>query len=128
MANTVTITGRLTRDPNYTEGTEAKKSRAFFTVASDRAGEGTDFVPVTVFGKTADAASKYLSQGHQVAVTGHLASSSFERDGNTNYSLDVIGERVDFLGKPATASGPGKAMANAVSTDASTRDHDGPGF
>ena len=128
MANNVNLTGRLTRDPDYTEAAEGKKSRAFFTVASDRIGEGTDFVPVTVFDRAADAAAKYLCQGHQVAITGHLASSNFERDGNTTYGLDVIGDRVDFLGKPASAGGPANSMANPMHADATTRDHNGPGI
>lgn len=114
MANNINITGRLTRDPQYNEGADGKKARARFTVASDRIGEGTDFIPVTVFGPTAEAAAKYLTKGHQVAVTGRLASSSYERDGATNYSLDVIGERVDFLGAPANTGGPGKSLDNTV--------------
>ena len=84
-------------------------------------------MPVTVFGKTADAAAQYLAQGHQVAITGHLATSSYERDGQTTYSLDVIGDRVDFLGKPAGSGGPGTSFANTVTAGAH-HDPDTPGI
>lgn len=126
MANTITLTSRLTRDPNYTEGADGKKSRAYFTIASDRAGEGVDFVPVTVFGKTADAAAQYLGQGHQVAITGHIASFRLERDGQTTYGLDVIGDRVDFLGNPAGSGGADRSLANTATANAH-RDPDAPG-
>ena len=121
MANNINITGRLVRDPHFIEGTDGKKSRAHFVVASDRVGSGADFIPVTVFGPTADATAKHLAKGHQVAVTGHLASSSYDTDGVTNYSLDVIGTRVDFLGRPTNAAGPGASLATtatAASQDA----------
>lgn len=126
MANNINITGHLTRDPQYTEGTEGKKSRARFTVASDRIGDGADYIPVTVFGPTADAAAKHLAKGHQVAVTGRLASSSYEHDGQTTYSLDVIGERVDFLSKPPSASGPGKSLDNTLQSASPDNDRPKP--
>lgn len=97
--NTITITGRLTRDPNHTPGDEDRKSRVFFTVASDRPGKdaGTDFIGFTAFAGLADTIGEHLEKGRQVAVTGRLVSNSYERDGETVYTLDPIAERVDFL-------------------------------
>lgn len=118
MANTTFLTGNLTRDPDYSPGTDTTKARARFTVAADRMGEGTDFVPVTVFGATADAVSRYLGKGDQVAVTGSLSSSSYERDGKTIYSLDVVANRVDFLTRREGPSIPAPSLAATHETPA----------
>lgn len=97
--NTLTLTGRLTRDALLTEGST---DRAFFTIAIDRPGsdDGTDFIGVTCFGPTARAVTEHIGKGHLVAIQGRLRSSRFERDGETVHSLDVIANRVEFLARP----------------------------
>ena len=97
--NTLTLTGRLTRDANLTEGST---DRAFFTIAIDRPGSdgGTDFIGITCFGPTARAVADHIGKGHLVAIQGRLRSNRFERDGETIYSLDVIANRVEFLKTP----------------------------
>ena len=97
--NTLTLTGRLTRDANLTEGST---DRAFFTIAIDRPGSdgGTDFIGVTCFGPTARAVSEHIGKGHLVAIQGRLRSSRYERDGETIHSLDVIANRIEFLARP----------------------------
>jgi single-strand DNA-binding protein len=97
--NTLTLTGRLTRDAILTEGST---DRAFFTIAIDRRGSdgGTDFIGVTCFGFTARAVAEHIGKGHLVAIEGRLRSSRFERDGETIHALDVIANRVEFLARP----------------------------
>ena len=99
--NTLTLTGRLTRDAKLTEGST---DRAFFTIAIDRAGSdgGTDYIGITCFGATARAVAEHLGKGHLVGIQGRLRSSRFERDGETIHSLDVIANRVEFLARPKT--------------------------
>lgn len=66
-------------------------------VAVDRINKGTDFITVKCFGKTADIINEYVDKGRRIGVTGTLSSGSYERDGVTIYSLDVIAQRVDLL-------------------------------
>jgi single-strand DNA-binding protein len=98
--NHVSLTGRLVADPqgSSTQSTD----RAFFRLAIDREGDGrgTDFIPVTCFGGQANAVLKHIGKGHLVAVDGRLQSSSYERDGERVYSLEVVARRVEFLKAP----------------------------
>jgi len=109
--NKVIITGRLTKDPEL-RYTQSQKAVVSFTLAVDRglskqkrqeaeqAGYPTaDFPRVTVFGKQAENASKYLSKGSQCLVDGRIQTGSYEdrQTGKRIYTTDVIAERVEYL-------------------------------
>ena len=99
--NNVSLIGRLTRDPEvrYTAGTQMAVAK--FTVAIDDGfGEKkrTNFIPVTVFGKTAESCEKYLAKGRLVGVQGKIQTGSYtNKDGATVYTTDVVADRVEFL-------------------------------
>lgn len=90
------LIGRLTKDPEL-QGKETKYTK--FTIAVDRIGKDkeADFIPVTVFGKQAENAVKYLAKGRKVAIDGHIQSGSYEKDGKKIYTLEVIADRVEYL-------------------------------
>lgn len=101
--NRVILIGRLTADPElqFTQGGTAYSSVA---VAVDRDfkpenGEReTDFVPVTVWGKSAENLAKYMSKGRQVAIEGRLQIDKYEKDGKKRTATKVVASRVEFLG------------------------------
>ena len=102
--NSVTLIGRLTRDPEtrYTSDTQTAVTR--FSIAISRGKDkngndkGADFPNVTVFGKQAENCEKYLKKGRMVAVQGRLQTGSYEKNGQKVYTTDVIADRVEFLG------------------------------
>ena len=102
--NSVTLIGRLARDPelSYTPNTQTAVCR--FTLAVDRprrGGEdaGADFIRITVFGKSAENCDRYLSKGRQAAVHGRIQTGSYKnREGVIVYTTDVIADNVEFLG------------------------------
>ena len=109
--NSVTLIGRLARDPelSYTPNTQTAACR--ITLAVDRPkrngdaqGDGdyvrsADFIRVTVWGRQAETCDRYLSKGRQVAVQGRIQTGSYKnRNGDTVYTTDVVAERVEFLG------------------------------
>lgn len=112
--NNVTLIGRLTRDPEvrYTSGTQMAVAR--FNLAVDRQykreGEPTaDFIPIVVFGKTAELCEKYIAKGRQVAIEGRIQTGNYtNKDGNKVYTTDVVANRVEFLGyaKDSNAAAP----------------------
>jgi single-strand DNA-binding protein len=59
------------------------------------------FVRVVVFGKQAESCSQYLTKGRPVFVEGRLQYRSWEQDGQKRSTLDIVAERVQFLGSPA---------------------------
>lgn len=99
MNNWVGI-GRLTKDPEV-RYTPEQMAVAKFTVAIDDGwGEKkkTNFIPVTVFGKTAENCEKFLAKGRRVAVEGKIQTGSYERqDGTKAYTTDVVASRVEFI-------------------------------
>ena len=101
--NKVMLIGRLTRDPDvrYTQSAESK-AVAKYTLAVDRRfkdanGERqADFSSCTAFGKAAEFVKNYLRKGTKIAVTGHIQTGSYEKDGVKHYTTDVIIEEQEF--------------------------------
>lgn len=105
--NTLTIIGRLTRDVSgnvlaYTAGGTARLN---LSIAVNRAqksgGEWSDkvsFFDVTVWGKTAENISPYLSKGKQIAVQGYLEQQRWEKDGQKYSKVCIIANQVQLLG------------------------------
>ena len=104
MTNSLVLVGRLTRTATlkYT----GDKARANFTLAVDGNGTGnTSYVPITCFGRTAEAVHEYTDKGHLVSVEGRISSGKYTNDaGETVYTLDVIAARVGFISKPRNAT------------------------
>lgn len=111
--NSVTLTGRLTRDPDVRQVNDSTIAR--FTLAVDRRGkkDEADFISCVAFGKTAELISKYLHKGSQMGATGRIQTGSYEKNGQKIYTTDVIVNEMDFLGgkseeaKPAEKHGVG---------------------
>jgi single-strand DNA-binding protein len=102
--NKVFLMGNLTRDPEIrytTSGSPvANFGMAVNRVYTDQSGEkkeDTCFVRVVVFGKQAETCGKYLSKGRLILLEGRLQYRSWESDGKKRSSMDVIGERIQFL-------------------------------
>jgi single-strand DNA-binding protein len=122
--NKIVVVGNLGRDPEmrYTPQGTAVCS---FTVASnerrkDKAGEQQDVVTwfrVTVWGKQAETAAKYLTKGRQVYVEGRLHVEEWtDRDGKQRHTLEVNASDVRFLDGGAAVEGvPVRQSAQAAS-------------
>ncbi len=102
MLNQVVLVGRLTKDIEVSE-TENGKKYATVTLAIPRSFKNadgeyeTDFVSVKLFDNIAENTSEYCKKGDIVGVKGRMQSGSYEKDGETKYTLDVVGEKVTFL-------------------------------
>ena len=94
--NSVLLIGRLTRDPERVD--RSGNVICTFTIAVDRPKDGADFIRIVAFGKQAENCSQYLAKGRQVAVQGHIQTGSYPKEGQTIYTTDVVGDRVEFLG------------------------------
>lgn len=72
----------------------------------DRDGQdkGTDWINCVAFGRTAENIGKYFSKGSQIAVTGHIQTGKYDKDGETHYTTDIIVDRFDFCGKKSEST------------------------
>lgn len=94
--NRVDLIGRLTRD-NKLEYTTSGKAFLKNAIAVDRRGEGTDFINLIAWEKTAEFMDKHFKKGSRLGISGRLQSSSYtDREGKNRTSIDVVVEAVDF--------------------------------
>lgn len=104
--NKVMLIGRLTRDPQL-RYTPSGAAVADLGMAVNRYYKGQDgnrqeevcFIDVTVWGRTAENATEYLSKGRQVYVEGYLRLDSWEdkNTGDKRSKLKVVANNVQFL-------------------------------
>ena len=104
MLNQINLCGRVTTDIEI-KTTPSGKSVAQFNLAVERDfsnndGEReTDFIPVVVWGGTAEFASKYFSKGKMMIVGGRLQTRKYQtQNGENRYVTEVIANNVYFAG------------------------------
>ena len=99
--NSVSLIGRLTKDPDVRYSAATQLAVARFSIAIDRPGKdkGTDYPNIVCFGKTAELVEKYLTKGRLVGISGRVQTDSYEKDGRKVYTTEVVADRVEFLGK-----------------------------
>jgi len=124
MLNKAMIIGNLCDDPEM-RSTQSGTPVANMTVATNREWtddrgekqEDAEFHRIVVFGNQAQACGDYLEKGRQVYVEGRIQTNEWEdRDGNTNYTTEIVAQTVQFLSggsggggqqKPPTSEPPG---------------------
>lgn len=102
--NKVVIIGRLTKDPElkYTPG--AGTAVTTVTLAVDRRyskdeKKEADFIPVVIWGKSAESTAQYMKKGLLMGVSGRIQTRSYEAaDGSgKRYVTEVVAEEIKFL-------------------------------
>ena len=101
--NVVTMTGRLTDDPEikYTTG-EKPLCIASYSIAVNRpftdkdGNRQADFFTCKSFGKTGEFIEKYFKKGMKIALVGRLEQERWEKDGKKNSRVVINAERVEF--------------------------------
>lgn len=93
------IGARLTKDPEV-KYTPTQIASCNLLLAID-SGYGekkrTDFPRVTVFGKSAESLAMYTAKGLRVNVYGHIQTGSYQKDGKTIYTTDLIADRIEYV-------------------------------
>jgi single-strand DNA-binding protein len=104
--NKVMIIGNLGRDPEitYTQSgaciakISVATSEKWIDKATGEKREETEWNRIVFFGKQAETIGQYMTKGSQIYVEGRLKTSSYEKDGSTRYSTDIIGNIFKFMG------------------------------
>jgi single-strand DNA-binding protein len=121
--NKVILIGNLGKDPEvrYTpDGTAV----ANFSIATSEEWkdkntgekkERTEWHRIVAWRKLGEICGQYLSKGRQVYVEGKLQTRSWEKDGVTRYTTEIIASDVRFLGTKdsANAAGPSANFQNS---------------
>lgn len=102
MINSVTLVGRLTKDPEL-RYTTSGVAVARFTLAVNRTfkkeGEQqADFINIVTWRKTAENTANFLRKGSLAGVGGRIQTGSYDgQDGKKVFTVEVVAENVQFL-------------------------------
>lgn len=118
--NSITLLGRLVRDPEV-KYTQSGKVVTSLTLAVDRifknanGDKEADFIPVVIWGKTAELVGNSCSKGHRLLVEGRLQIRSYDaKDGTKRWVTEIIANNVEFIERRSdtagSAAGAGSGM------------------
>ncbi len=111
--NKAIILGRLGRDPEV-RYTQDGRAIANFSVAtseewkdkdSGEKKERTEWHRIVAFGRLGEICGEYLSKGRQVYVEGRLQTRSWEKDGVTRYTTEIVAANMQMLDSKSVAGG-----------------------
>lgn len=123
--NTTMLAGRLTKDPLKRENSDVVN----LTVAvnyqkrtdTGEIKEHSDFIPVSVWGKTGDICMKKLQKGSPVFVEGRIKTRNKEVQGVNRFFMEVVASKVTFLDRSKLK---GEEEPVPVAPEAATDDSD----
>lgn len=103
--NKVILVGRLGKDPEV-RNLENGATVANFTMATSESykdrttgerKEITEWHNIVLWRGLADVAAKYLHKGDMVYVEGKLRTRSWEKEGVTRYTTEIVGDNMTML-------------------------------
>lgn len=125
MLNTITIAGRMVRDPELRR-TNSGKAATSFTLAVDRdfknqqTGEKeVDFLDCTAFGAAGENAAKYFRKGQMAIVTGRLQIRQYtDKNGQKRRQAEILVSNVYFCGSKESGTQASSGAGNGYSAPA----------
>lgn len=105
------LLGRIVKDPEVRYA-QSGKCVTQFTLAVDRpfkdaqGNKETDFIPVVLWGKTAELVGNSCQKGHRLLVDGRLQIRSYEaKDGSKRWVSEIIANGVEFVERKSDKGG-----------------------
>ncbi len=131
--NKVILVGRLGKDPEVRH-LESGAVVANFPIATSETykdrntgerKEQTEWHNIVLWRGLAEVAEKYLNKGDMIYVEGKLRTRSWERDGVTRYTTEVVGDNMTMLGgsRPGGDSSMGTSAAPQSSTSEASSEY-----
>lgn len=124
--NKVILVGRLGKDPDV-RNLENGASVANFTMATSETykdkttgerKEVTEWHNIVLWRGLADIAAKYLHKGDLVYIEGKLRTRSWEKEGVTRYTTEVVGDSMTMLSTRPSGGGGDRSGAPQYSSQA----------
>jgi single-strand DNA-binding protein len=138
--NKVILVGRLGKDPEV-RNIEKVATVANFTMATSEnykdkttgeKKEVTEWHNIVVWRALAEIAQKYLHKGDMVYIEGKLRTRSWEKEGVTRYTTEVVADNMTMLstkgssggsgGYASSESGASETVRSSAAADANTDD------
>ena len=121
--NKVLLFGNVGKDPEVKKlesGIVAKFSLATNKKGTNKQGEKiteTAWHNIVLWGKLAELAEKYVKKGDSLIIEGEISYRSYEKEGQTIYTTDIIGKELHFVGSKKEEERPksGKVTVKSMS-------------
>lgn len=111
--NKVILIGNLGQDPELKQTNSGQficnLSLATSEKYTDKGGEKhekTEWHRIVAFGKQAEILAKHLSKGSKIYIEGKLQTRSYEKDGETRYTTEIVLTSFDFVGSKQQEDAP----------------------
>lgn len=125
MLNTVSLQGRMVRDPELRR-TNSGKAVTSFTLACDRdfknqqTGEKeVDFIECVAWGGTAEMVEKYFHKGQMAVATGRLQLRDWtDKNGQKRRTAEILVNSIYFCGSKESGTQASSGVDNGYSTQA----------
>lgn len=128
--NKAILIGNVGRDPEmryFEKDNDKKNSVATFTLATTERGytlsngtrvpDRTEWHNIVAWRGLAELAEKYIRKGSQIYVEGKITTRSWEKDGITRYTTEIVAENIQLLGQRRTENN-GESQVQQVVTKA----------
>lgn len=123
MLNKVQIIGRLGGDPDvrYLPSGDAVANFSVATTetwkdkSSGEKKEATEWHRVAAFGKLGEVCGKYLKKGGLVYIEGSIQTRTYEKDGETRYSVQIRADNMKMLGSKSDGDDGGERRERPAS-------------
>lgn len=113
MLNQIVVVGRLVKDPVLNETQDGKKL-SNITLAVQRSFKNiegnyeVDFIDCVLWKGIAESTTNYCTKGSVIGIKGRLMTSLYKNsEGTTCKNVEVVAEKVSFLGYPSKEKPPG---------------------
>ena len=129
--NKVILVGRLGKDPEV-RNLENGATVANFTMATSESykdkvtgekKEITEWHNISLWRGLADIAAKYLHKGDMVYIEGKLRTRSWEKEGVTRYTTEIIGDNMTMLSTKPSGGGNPEYKPSAPQQASSNQDY-----
>ncbi|PTF94593.1 single-stranded DNA-binding protein [Staphylococcus chromogenes] len=98
MANSVILTGRITKDLELKSAGQKQVTNFSMAVDNPFKRDDASFFDIVAFGKTAELLNNYCGKGSKILIEGNLKQDRFQdKQGNNRSAVRVIANRVEFL-------------------------------
>ena len=117
--NKVMLIGHLGKDPEM-RFTQSGMAVANFTMATSEVWtdkttnekkERTEWHRIVAFGKLGEICGQYLAKGKQVYVEGRLQTRSWDQDGVTRYTTEIVANDMQMLDSKGAGAGSGASSS-----------------
>jgi single-strand DNA-binding protein len=117
--NNITVSGRLTRDPECKEFGDNKMVCDFTIAINGYKKEDTIYLKVKAWGARAVSCGKYCKKGTLVNVAGSIRENAWKnKEGEQKKELYILANDVEFVQRPTDSEAPKeKAPAKEVSRE-----------